>query len=1307
MGNIGDLVATATLDISPFMSNTRNLKTYMKGLDNSLKAVEKSFQGHGGRIKGLKAVYAETGSALKGYQELLKTQSQKYSDLKKEIGDVNNATAEQKQKLIGAKSAMLETAAQVAELQNRLRALATETSVFTRFGKAAERIGGKMKSFGDSVAGVGAAFTRGVTAPIVAGAGYAIKAAVDYESAFAGVKKTVDETATVSYAKLSQGIRQMAKELPASAVEIAHVAEAAGQLGVKTGDILSFSRTMIDLGESTNLSAEEAATSIAKIANITGLASSEYSRFGSAVVALGNNFATTERDIVAMTNRIAASGKLAGLTNQEMLALATAMSSVGIEAEAGGTAMTQSLSAIERAVASGGDNLNKFAQIANMSSADFARAWKEKPIVALQEFIKGLGQLDKKGESATKVLDELGLSGIRQSNMLKSLGLASETLGKALGISNKAWKENTALTDEANKRYETTESKLKMLKNEVNDVAIEFGGPLVDALRNGLEAGKPIIQMAADLAKQFNSLDKEQQQQIIKWGLIAAAAGPALSILDKGIGVIGGTIQAIGKMSKGIGALSDWLRTFKAGAVAASVGAEAATASMGSLTGAVALLSNPVTWGVLLGGAAVIGIGLIADSMYKAQKRTEEWGTAVSATEATALSNFKKKVDETNTSLQMFEAGAGSVKKVTEAFDDLVGSIEKLAQSKLDKNINLAKKLGLSEETINALKSKTESVVNNVKSMNTQIKAIMEKHNGDMSQLSSAEKELVLRNQREMIIAQLDLMKFSASEKKALTAALNNELDALNARQLEKVSENTVKMLDKENSAYKTKKAELKEILKQFGSDTSKLSAEELAARQEVLNRLTELNMQHNLKTKALNDQYLAIQRERVQRLKESGKSQEEIHRGISQMASDMAQKLGISYDDAYRKMAYYTEKSGETLKVLSRNTANATAEVAAANAQWDSLFTSDNPQQSLNELLSTAEGWNSFEIMVKNADVEPTGRAALAEMLVAGGQWQNMTLEQKKLVVDGQQAMIEIFDSKELLAQWQVLTPEEKVLLAKNLTQEPTMSAQQALDSVKQTVPADVNATDKTAGDTQSAQSKIDNVKQKAPADVKASDKTGPDVASANRAVNSPKQNSPAVIRAQDNASGVAENVIWSLARIPRSVTTTITTFVRKIFGHEKGTDFHPGGLAVVNDQKGALYRELVTLPTGESFIPTGRNVILPLPRGSKVLKASRTKQLFPHYANGIGFDDTRIASLTTRLKSVQDKGTVVVNADPQLAELIKLLKDRDDRNVTNNYTLNATNSSSSEDMFSQENMRRLVRELAYYTKGEEGRLA
>ncbi|WP_231227250.1 phage tail tape measure protein [Streptococcus equi] len=111
----------------------------------------------------------------------------------------------------------------------------------------------------------------------------------------------------------------------------------------------------------------------------------------------------------------------------------------------------------------------------------------------------------------------------------------------------KLGKENTALTDEANKRYETTESKLKMLKNEVNDVAIEFGGPLVDALRNGLEAGKPIIQMAADLAKQFNSLDKEQQQQISSGDLLLPPLVQLCLSLVKVLALLAVLFKALGK----------------------------------------------------------------------------------------------------------------------------------------------------------------------------------------------------------------------------------------------------------------------------------------------------------------------------------------------------------------------------------------------------------------------------------------------------------------------------------------------------------------------------------------------------------------------------------------------------------------------------------------------------------------------------------------------------------------------------------------------------------------------------------------
>ena len=119
-------------------------------------------------------------------------------------------------------------------------------------------------------------------------------------------------------------------------------------------------------------------------------------------------------------------------------------------------------------------------------------------------------------------------------------------------------------------------------------------------------------------------------------------------------------------------------------------------------------------------------------------------------------------------------------------------------------------------------------------------------------------------------------------------------------------------------------------------------------------------------------------------------------------------------------------------------------------------------------------------------------------------------------------------------------------------------------------------------------------------------------------------------------NAANSATNAING---IPTSHHTTITATevvnkvvnsFSRVFGsrHEKGTNFHEGGLAMVNDQRNAVYKEMVTLPDGSSFIPDGRDVVLNLPRGSKVLRADRTKRLmknlgFPRYATGVGIPE------------------------------------------------------------------------------------
>ena len=155
--------------------------------------------------------------------------------------------------------------------------------------------------------------------------------AVDFESAFAGVKKTVDAT-DEELAKLETGIRNMSKEIPASSEAIAGVAEAAGQLGIEVPNIIGFTRVMIDLGESTNMSADEAATALARLANITGMSQQDFDRLGSTIVALGNNLATTESEIVAM-GRTCRAGSQIGLTEAKSCPF-WSLSSVGIEAEA-------------------------------------------------------------------------------------------------------------------------------------------------------------------------------------------------------------------------------------------------------------------------------------------------------------------------------------------------------------------------------------------------------------------------------------------------------------------------------------------------------------------------------------------------------------------------------------------------------------------------------------------------------------------------------------------------------------------------------------------------------------------------------------------------------------------------------------------------------------------------------------------------------------------------------------------------------------------------------------------------------------
>ena len=468
---------------------------------------------------------------------------------------------------------------------------------------SAEQLASSFKTAGESMASTGKLMTASLSVPIVGLGVASTKAAVGFEEAFTGVRKTVDTTEE-NFKKLSDGIKQMSTETASSKNQIAGVMEVAGQLGVEVGkdgkNLLDFTRIMIQLGDTTNLSAEEAATALAHFMNITGVAQSQASNLGSAIVDLGNNFATDEASILSMSTRLASAGTIAGLSSTDILALSTAMSSVGIQAEAGGTAMAQTLAAITSEVANftaGTTNsLDRIASISGLSADEFAKKWNEKPIEALQAFIAGLGTLDQRGENATLVLDELGMSGVRQANMLQSLGLASGVLGNAINISSDAFAENTALAAEAEKRYSTTASQISQLKEQFSNCAVVVGDMLIPFMQKGMD-------ILSGVAEGFNNLSPATQRMIVNAAAVAAAAGPLLLVggkLVSGIGTLISVGSKVGGLVSGIGS----------SAASAAAPVTSAGTAVGTLTSN-ALGFIALGAGILLAAA---GLALLAQS---------------------------------------------------------------------------------------------------------------------------------------------------------------------------------------------------------------------------------------------------------------------------------------------------------------------------------------------------------------------------------------------------------------------------------------------------------------------------------------------------------------------------------------------------------------------------------------------------------------------------------------------------------------------------------------------------------------------
>jgi len=386
---------------------------------------------------------------------------------------------------------------------------------------------GRLRSQGASLVKTGAAITA-----VGAGIGFAFvkaaKAAISFEDAFAGVRKTVDATEE-EFQQLTDGFKRLSKETPIAFEEMAKIGEIAGVLGIQgVANILKFSETISLIGPTTNLTTEVAATAFARLFTIMAVNISEVDRLGSALVGLGNNFATTEAEITEMALRLSGAGRIIGLSVSDVLGLGAALTAVGVKAQAGGTALSRAFASMAGAIAAGGEELDLFAEVARVSSVDFAKSFRDKPIEAIITFINGLKLITDEGGNVFAALDRVGFISIRQKDAFLRLAGAGDLLSNAVALASEEWEKNTALVEEAQKRFKTVASQIKIVQNNFGILAAGIGEQLLPAIR-------AIAGFLTRLAQRFDGVSEKTKKFITFGGVLLSLflilAGSAIALV--------------------------------------------------------------------------------------------------------------------------------------------------------------------------------------------------------------------------------------------------------------------------------------------------------------------------------------------------------------------------------------------------------------------------------------------------------------------------------------------------------------------------------------------------------------------------------------------------------------------------------------------------------------------------------------------------------------------------------------------------------------------------------------------------------
>lgn len=1095
---------------------------------------------------------------------------------------------------ISGVSQQLEELERTQSNTNGVKGVRESTSAYQGLASQLKDTGKGIKEVGESIDTITKPIQYASTA-LAAGGVASAKFAIDFEDSFAGVKKTVDATPE-QLAKIKQGIIDLSTTgidgrgaIPQTATELNELAAAGGQLGISQENIIDFTEVMAQMGSATNLVGEEGAATLARFMNVMGTSQGEIRNIGSAIVDLGNHSATTESEIAEMALRMGKYGSSVRMSAADVLGYSAALSSLGIEAQMGGSAIGRTWLSIETAVASGGEGLTKFAKYSGKSAEEFKEQWNTDSSGAFNGLLKGL----QSAENLTVALDDLGINNTQDIQAMMALVNGYDLVTESVNRSNTAYQENTALQEEFNAKNETTASKLANTKNNIIEAARSIGETMLPSIQDASTT-------VADFAKGLSQMSDEQKKVVVNTGATVIAIGAISKVSAGAIKGVGGIVEAVGNIKKAFtagGALAKFAPTL---------------ASIGSVAGPAALAVAGIATAAIAGKVAY-------DKWYQSQYRWSE-----------GLSEGNEKVKESLEKYKSLNEVQGQIKSLKMVIESPESSQEQVdnAKSKL-------------EEIKEMLSQEYNLVIN---SDNSNLDDAVEQ----VTKLSKNELQSNINNQRAELSELVNNNSNYIQTRREAQENYNKELE-LQTKYSEaksKVSDITAKIANNEITAAEGY-AKVKEIYKNtIGSDYENAITDESDKNAESV--LASITGSYKVATGILEDY-----KKQLDDLDGSHQELHDTAEELSNMELELlkiavANKDNESVEKSLSDMKEFISAGKLDMNSYAQAAALAMNGVDNLESAWEKAANGDGTELNniINDYVHSMQKFGAYSgDIATNAALLQNGFKNVKEAAENGkldviteqanelAHSMGLIPENKRIVIDAdgnisvvkelQQAVDDVNTKGDVNLQVSaegdisVLdTADEKL---KELVKNNEVQIKFNID----TGGFDINDLNGNKLGEITATGKV----------IWTNDSTEPDNYTA-----PPKEGNvtftkdsaePDGYQPEDKFATVHYTVsvegssIEGLSdkSVPAARFGSTGTFTKKKVA--KGTQNFEGGLAMVNDEKGISDPRELIVDKGRAFIPQGKDVVLPLSKGAKVYTASQTKAIMngmgiPHYATG-----------------------------------------------------------------------------------------